>query len=274
MSQPTDRVTAMRTSFRDHYANAARFREDGALAEELTREAEPVLDVLHTAFAPSEGPRALHEGYALLNLLARRAATLGATPAVALTLAQAIVAGLRSVDVPVERSLEDDLGVVAVEGYSAARDELVTRELRESAARHQVAVPLGPRCVGIFLAGRHEESDLAPTLDGLARDLLRADAQSCLLDLSRLAPIDEELARALGRLCAHATTLGICTVVYGADAALRAQFARWSLTGATTQFVDDYELAQTRVLTAAGLVMGPRRRWTRLFFPARGALMR
>jgi hypothetical protein len=163
--------------------------------------------------------------------------------------------------------------IVCLEGYSAARDERVTGELRQAIATRQVAIKLGPRCIGIYLAGSHEEPELSPTLDRLARELLRDDARSCLLDVSRLDPIDDELARALGRFCGHAATLGVCTFVFGASASLREQFVSWSV-ASVTAFVDDYELAHAQALAAAGLALRARRNWARLFFPTRGAMVR
>jgi hypothetical protein len=323
MSQSTEQVTAvprelhtlsMQALFREHYLRLARFREDGALADELAREAAPALEALHVAFAPGDGPRALHEGYALLSLLARRAAGLGATPCVALALPSAIAFALRSAGIAIDSALEHELAIVCLEGYSAARDERVTGELRQAIAARQVAIKLGPRCIGVYLAGSHQEPELSPTLERLARELLRGDVRSCLLDVSRLDPIDEELARALGRFCGHAATLGVCTFVFGASAWLREQFGRWSVTSVTsvtsappspqagtvargnrvpragtvarsrrvsraagdasTAFVDDYELAHTQALAAAGLALRARRNWARLFFPTRGALVR
>lgn len=296
MTEAIDQVTAMQALFREHYMRLARFREDGVLADELATEARPVLDALHTAFAPTDGPRALHEPYALLNLLARRAASLGATPCVALALPAAIAAALRAAEVLVDSALEHELAIVSLEGYSAARDERVTGQLRQAIAERQVAVRLGPRCVAIFLAGEHDEHELTPTLDRFARELLRGDVQSCLLDISRLHLIDEELARALGRFCGQADSLGVSTFLFGATPSLRDQFDRWSVVTAprpsspavahdasirgalasagTTAFVDDFELARTRALAAAGLSLRARRNWTRLFFPTRGAMVR
>jgi anti-anti-sigma regulatory factor len=282
MTEPSERMLAsLRASqacFREHYLRAARFREDAALADELVAEAAPVLEALVLAFEPTEGPRALHEGYALLNLLGRRAAILGATPSVALAVPQAIAAALRDAGCTVDSSAEAELAIVALEGYCAARDERTAHQLRRQAASQQFTVALGPRCVGLFLAGTHEESELSPLLEGAARELLRGDVLSVLLDLSRLDPVDEELARALGRFCAHAATLGVCTFVFGAQARLREQFRQWSLTHAVTAFVDDFALARTQALAAAGLALRPRSqwapRWARLFFPARGALVR
>jgi hypothetical protein len=263
----------MRARFRATYREQARFREDSELAEVLASEAEPVLEVLRTALAPGE-PLALHEGYALLTLLARHAASLGATPGVALTLSDAIAAALREVGLEISAAHRSELTLVAVEGYCAARDERATRVLRECAAERQVAVELGPGCVGIFLAGCHDEADLTPTLERFARDLLRGDTRSCLLDVHRLEPIDEDLARAIGRFCTHAATLGVCSFVFGASATLRAQFERWSVAGGPTLLVDEFAQARSLALAAAGLELRAVRRWPRWFLPAGRALVR
>ncbi|HEX5660693.1 MAG TPA: hypothetical protein VFX59_26050, partial [Polyangiales bacterium] len=226
---------SMRARFAAAYTAQARFKEDVQLAGALAREAEPVLEVL--AISLQSG--ALHEGYALLTLLARHAASLGATPGIALTLVDAIAAALEPTLI-IDRRQRDELTVVALEGYCAARDERSTRLLRETAAEHQVAVQLAPGCVGIFLAGSHDESDLGPTLERFARDLLYAGTRSCLLDLTRLEkPIGEDLARALGRFCGQAATLGVCSFVLGAPPTLCDQFTRWEVSGGPVLMVDD-----------------------------------
>lgn len=259
------RIAAMRERFGERYRRSARFREDGALSDELTREAEPVLEALFLSFVPCSGPRALHESYALLTLLGRRAALLGATPGAALAIVDAVRAGLCAVGVEVTAEVASELSLVVVEGYCAARDELVTRELREAAARSQVAVRLGPRCVAVYLAGRHLESDLWPQLERLARGLLHEDTKSCLLDVSRLeVQHDPDVARALGRFCALAGSLGVSTVISGADRALEEQFTRYRLSSETLCFSDDYDRAQALALATAGLQLKPRRRWARL----------
>ncbi len=262
-------VALMRASFRGRYERAARFREDGALAAELEQQAEPVLDALFTAFAPPSGPRALHEGYALHALLCRHAALLGATAGVPLAITDAICDALREAGATLDATLVAELAVVAVEGYAAARDERVTRELRERAAASQPVVKLGPGCAAVFLVGRHDEADLAPVLERISRQLLRDDVRSCLLDLSRLEPDDEELARAIVRFCALVETIGVTTFVSGASPLVRQSFERWALSEGATQIVDDFARAQALALGAVGLQLRRRRRWGRLLLPGR-----
>ena len=264
----------MRDAFREHYAQSARFREDRALADELTLEAGPVLEALFTACALPASQRVLRESYALLNELCRRAAGLDATASVAVTLPDAIAHALDAVGRALEPSLLQDLSVVAVEGYCAGRDERATRLLRTRAAEQQALVRLGPRCCTIVLAGRHEQADLEPTLEGFARTLLRDDIAGCLLDVSRLTVEDEELARALGRFCLQAATLGVRTAVVGASSLLCEQLTSWTAEDLLTSCVDDYDRALRQTLSAAGLLLRPRRRWTRLFLPARSGLVR
>lgn len=249
------------------YERAARFREDRALTGELSAEAVPVLEALRIAFTPRDEPRAVHEAYALLSLLGRRAALLGATPGASLTLLEAVCAAVREAGVEIDAPIAAELTTVMVEGYCAGRDERVTRELRQVAAESQVAHELGPGCLAIFLAGLHAEPDLTPTLEQLARELLRRDAKSCLLDVTRLSGIDEDVARAIGRFCVHAASLGVATFVAGAPGWLRQQLANWGIGSGATSFVDGAERAQTLALTAAGLSLRPRRRWVRLLFP-------
>jgi hypothetical protein len=261
----------MRARFRAIYAAEARFKEDVRLADALAIEAEPVLDVLATSLRSG----ALHEGYALLTLLARHAAALGATPGVALALVHAIAGALLETDLELSSAQQDELTVVVLEGFCAARDERSTRLLRETNAERQVAFEIAPGCVGIFLAGSHDEGDLSPTLERFARDLLHAGTRSCLLDLTRLTqPIEEELARALGRFCAQAATLGVCSFVLGAPSPLGEQFARWDVSGGPVMMVDDPLHARTLALAAAGFELRPTRQWPRWFLPARRSLVR
>ncbi|MET0283052.1 MAG: hypothetical protein ABW352_01220 [Polyangiales bacterium] len=261
----------MRARFLALYVAHARFREDSALSEPLAREAEPVLEVLATALSSG----ALHEGYALLTLLARHAAALGATPGIALTLVEAICGALQEQGLAIAPSQREELTLIAFEGYCAARDDRATRVLREQAAEGQVSFPIAPGCVAIFLAGNHDEADLGPTLERFARDLLHAGTRSCLLDLTRLTrPIEEELARAVGRFCGHAATLGVCCFVVGASEGLSDQFERWEVSRGPVMMVDDPAHARSLALAAAGHELRPARQWPRWFLPARRSLVR
>jgi hypothetical protein len=269
-------VATLRDRFCAHYAESARFREDKQLAEALADEAEPVLRALHAACRGPAQSVDLHDAYALLARLCHHAAMLEATASVAVTLPAAILDALHDVHVPLvlTSGQRSELAIVAAEAYCAGRDQRAHRELRRIAAESQVAIALGARCRAIFLSGQHDAGDLAPVLERLARELLRDDIVSCLLDLSRLVPIDEELARAVGGFCAQASTLGLRCTVLTRDARLQEWFTRWALWGPTTVLADQYDRAQGLALAAAGLEMRTRRRWARLFLPARAGLVR
>ena len=267
-----DPIATMRAQFGLWYERASRFREDRALAAELSIEAAPVLEALSVALAPREEPRSLHEAYALLALLGRRAALLGATPGASVALVEAVCAAVREAGVTIDPERAAELTTVMVEGYCDGRDERITRELRQAAAASQVAHVLGPGCLGVFLGGLHAEPDLTPTLEQIARDLLRRDAKSCFLDVSRLSAIDEELARALARFCVQAASLGVATFVTGAPAWLQQQLAGWGVGAGATSFVDGAERAQALALAAAGLAVRPQRRWARLWLAVPGRL--
>ena len=264
----------MRARFREHYEQSARFREDRALAEELTMLAEPVLEALSRASLEPADCRSLRDVYALLALLCQRAAALDATASVAVTLPAALVQALRAAEVELDAALLDELSLVATEAYCAARDERTQQQLRRAAAESQVCFNLAPRCRAVVLAGSHREPDLSPTLERMARELLRDNIAACLLELSRLSPIEEDVARAVGRFCAHAATLGVQTFVVGASTWLRERFAEWSLAGPPLHFVQEQDRAVALALGAVGLHLRPRRRWARLFLPARSGLVR
>lgn len=273
-SEPSASLESMRTRFRERYQQTARFREDRALADPLTEQAEPLLLAL-AELQPSPAMReALHDAYAALTLLSRRAALLGATASVSVTLIDAIAHGLRAVGVELDAAHLHELSIVAVEGYCAARDERATRELHKQAAESQVALELAPHVRAIVLAGSHDEPDLGPVLERFARELLRDDIRSCLLDLTRLAPSDEELRRALGRFCSQASMLGVQLAVVDPARSLEADLRAWSLAGPQITFFDRYDRAQQAALAVAGLELRFLRRWARLFLPARSGLVR
>jgi len=259
-------LTAMRSRFRSSYEERCCFREDAALAELLAREASPVLEALFTAFVPGDGPRATHEAYALSTLLARTLGLAGATPTAVLALAEALCEALVVAGVPVDPTLARALAIVTLEGYCAARDERSQKTLRQAAAATQRAIKLGPHCIAIYLSGSHEEADLAPILENFSRRLLREDAHACLLDVAQLDAEHEEIARLVAQLCATAASLGVRTFVVGASLRLRARLAAWLALGDRLQHVDDIEHAQAQALSAAGLEVRPRARWTALRF--------
>jgi anti-anti-sigma regulatory factor len=269
-----DLALSLAARFRQRYEQTARFREDRALAEELTELAAPLLSALAELGPQPDTSATLHDAYALLSALSRAAALRDATASVAVTLIDAIVWALRGASLVLDDAQRLALSIVATEAFCAAHEEHASRALRTDAAESQVMLKLGPRCCAIVLAGRHDEPELGPVLDRFARELLHDDARACLLELSRLRAVDQELARALGRFCLHATTLGVRLALVGVEPTLRSALVDWGLTSPLISFFDDYDRAQRATLAAAGLEVRFFRRWARLFFPARSGLVR
>jgi hypothetical protein len=255
----------MQAGFCEAFLSAVPFKEEAALVERLSREAGPALDALRTAYegdpAESTSGASLHESYALLTLLARQAAALQVTPTGALVLAQSMVAGLAAIGTQLSERASRALSTIVVEGYCAAREEQVGAALRRAAAESQPLLPIAERCFAICLGGQQRAEELAPVLAGYARDLLRSDARSCLLDLERLV-LDEEILRAVGHFCAELETLGVALFVSGASERVRARFAEWSV--AAREFQPRFEDALPLALAAVDCELRPLPVWSRL----------
>lgn len=253
-------LQVMLRTFEEAYRAQVPFREDGALGEDLASEVKPVLEALaEVAAAPEPHPQ-LHEAYALLTLLAHRAGLLGATPSAAMGLASAIVASLQAGGVPVSPAFQRELGMVVVEGYSQGRDERVTRELKQAARAGQVCVRLAPGCHAAFLSGPLEPEALEEVLDGLARELLRDDARSCLLDVSRLTSEPESAARLVINFAHMARSLGARVLVCAKPGSLVSELERLGLSDGGAELASDFESSLHAALHAAGCALTTRRR--------------
>jgi hypothetical protein len=261
-------IQAMLLAFQQAYTTSVPFREDGALVHDLAQEVKPVLEALAVAADADAGTRPVHEAYALLNLFCRRAGALGATPSAALSLLEAIVQSLVAAGVQVTERWRRDLSMVAVEGYSAGRDERVTRELKQAALRGQVGFLLAPRSYAGFLAGALDADDVEHVLEDWARTLLRCDAQSCLLDVSRLeCAAFEQAARAVTGFCVTAQSLGVSVLLFAARGELRQTLLAVGLARSGATLVDEFDEALALALSAVGSEITHRRlRWARGLF--------
>lgn len=245
-------------AFEQELASALPFREDAALLGALLPDLPPVLFALRTGYRssvelrPAQARAPLSEGFALFNLLCRRAGVLGATPTASLALARALVAALRADGLALSAGCADDLALIAVEGYSAGRDELRERSLRTITSESQVWFPLAPRCFGLFLAGSFLPEALERVLDDLARQLFRAEARSVLLDVSRLYEAGEDQARAIVTFTGTLTGLGVDVTVFEGDTRFQPWFERLDLVKHGVRQCSALPEALARVLTAAG----------------------
>lgn len=196
------------------------FREDARLADDLCDEASPVLDAL--AFAVGAGgddPRALEyrEGLAMAALLGRRAALHDATPSVALSLVDALEAGLAAIGRAPAPPAVAALRTVVVEGYCAAIEERIREDAARRAAAALAPVRIAPRCWALVLAGDHSAELVSPALDRACRVLLDADARACLVHLAITVEPTEDLAAAVLGLDATARMIGVETIWSGVD---------------------------------------------------------
>ena len=258
-------MEALLGAFSASLAGAMPFREDSALVPELTAEVRPVLEALLRGYAIEHGKAqqgsAQHEGFALLRLLSRRAALLGATPTAALALARAIEGALLEHGVLRSNQEREHLEIVVVEGYSAGRDELREETLRHLAADTQVWFALAPRCYVICLAGSHHPEQLDQSLDGIARALFRADARAVVLDLGRLVADDEDSARSLVSFVHTLRGLGADVLLCGAGTGLGAWFERLRLAQSGVERCDSFGAALTRALALCGYELRSRGRF-------------
>lgn len=242
------------------------FREDAALLSALLIDVPAALSALRAGYSVSADPctgaahGALSEGFALFNLLCRRAGLLGATPTACLALARAAIAALKSEGLALTGACLDDLAMVAVEGFSAGRDELRERALRTIAGESQVLTPLAPRCYALFLAGSLLPEQLERVLEDWARQLFRAEARGVLLDISRLDEAGEDAARALVAFASTLSGLGATLALYEPSDRFDAWFQRLELDARGVRQCADPGVALARALTAAGYELRARGR--------------
>ncbi|MEM9191445.1 MAG: hypothetical protein AAGF12_19895 [Myxococcota bacterium] len=197
--------------FHARYVAGAPFVQDRTLADELTLEAQPIIDAL--LFAQAEGAAGLdhhREALAMITLLGRRAAMLGATPTAGLALVPALGAGFESAGRPLPPKMIDSLTSMCVEGYVAGRDDLTEAAMQRSAVDACSGVEIAPRLLALVLAGEPAPEVVAEVGERFGRQLHKRDAAGCIVDLSGLRPTPpvaveafaiDESARMLGAHC-------------------------------------------------------------------------
>ena len=240
--------------FVDRFRAEATFEADRALAQELGMEARPAVHALglaveldplvekdspaelHAVERSADGPRAVelgpeigpqpephasldqHEALAMATLLGRRAAVLGATPSGATLVVPALCAALKR---PLRASLRRALEVAVMEGFVLGREEMVRAAAARSAAAALAPVRLTERSFLLMLAGTHEPELLEEVLDEFARQVLRADALSSLIDVRGLQPIDRATVSVVFAAQASARMIGAQCIFSGVDARWR-----------------------------------------------------
>ena len=227
----------------------------------------PVLEALcfaldHRPAAEDDStPLGSHEGLAMLTLLGRRAGVLGITPTAALSIAPALADALSVAEHKVTEGVRGTLQMVSMEGYVAGREERLLREGAERAAGALTWTTLAPRCLALWLAGEHEPEALRSVADDFGRELLRQDAASCLVDVTRLSEPTLERAREVMGVAHTARTLGVACFLVGASAAWQRLLFSDAFEAAPVQRFDTTEAALPDALAAAGVVMKPAKGW-------------
>lgn len=275
VQQPTE---AMLEIFERVYRSDVPFQEDRILGADLVHEVAPVLETLVRAAgafgSPGGAPASMascHEGYALLTLLGRRAGSLGATPTAALVVLRAINAALTATGVELCAEFREELNMVLLEGYCAGRDERVSADLRASVASSQVSLALAPRCRLLAPAGPLEVEALEQVLDEAAREFLRDDGVSCLLDVSRLhCHPSAHTARALLEFCLACRAVGGNLVLVGGGTELMSELRALGFSERVAVVAESFAQGLTQALAAAGQELRPLRGgWTKALFARR-----
>lgn len=208
MTVPSEsRLEVMCSALRAWFCERAPFREDRVLADELCREAEPVLRALCVAEGPDPSG-ALYEGFALVNLLGRRAGLLGATPSAALAACRGLAEALAAGDARLPASAREQLEAVCFEGYCSGRDDRLREQVLGELMVQQLELPLAPRCHALVLSGAPSHEALEAWLDGAMRSLFRADARCAVVDAARLQLADDAGARIIASALITAASLG------------------------------------------------------------------
>lgn len=250
----------MLAAFRQRYTASAPFTEDRALADDLTEQARPVFEALCDP-TPEADSDPDHEAMALLTLLSRRAGLMGATPAASLGLCRGIELGLQIGGSTLSAAALEQLSQVILEGYVAGRDERVTADLRRAAVESLALLPLGQQAFALVVAGRFASEDLAPRLEEMERELLRTDARSLVLDVTRLVHLADDVPRLLCGVLATSQSLGVTAFVCGLDAHAQAPWREAGLADLGVEQIAAFDEALTKVFACVDLELKPRRRW-------------
>lgn len=200
----------------------------GARAGDAAAEAVPVLEAVLSATAPGRTHTDRHEALALAALLGRRALGLGLSPTSTLTLSAALVRAARDRGASVDAALEAALAACIMEGYVTADGERVRAEVDARTAEGIRALGLADRALVVAVPASVGTEALEAALDGVARRLLAADADTCIAVV--LGAPDERddglFASALAGLGASAMVVGARVAYVVESERLRGVLAR------------------------------------------------
>lgn len=191
-----------------------------------------------------------HESLAMVTLLGRALALLGATPTPVLRVVPALLAAFRAEGAEPTASFEDALQAVCLEGYVRGREEAIEKRVRRSHEQSVAPFTLVDGVVVLRLVGDLSADAIVATIEELGRALFRQDARACIVDLNPLAAPTPRRARAILTAEEVARTLGIRCVYVGLDARWLAELGDVDVAELTT--VATFAEATTLALAAAG----------------------
>ena len=257
-------IEVIRADFVERYTRRAPFAEDRALSEEISLQAAPVIEALRMALSSEHandlGAPEYREGFALVGLLGRRAGTLQATPTAGLALIDGLAAALRQAGFELKEDAETALGGAFFEGFVAGREDGLVERAQKQLSLCQPIVEIAPGLVALMLAGRHEAESLIEVTERFGRALLRANAQSCLVDMTGLEEPTPSRAAAVFGIDETARMLGTKSV-FVANESWRAAARGARAPVEMLRFVDTFEQGIATALQGAGYVLRKRRIW-------------
>lgn len=254
--------TKVLEDFRVAYTAAAGFVEDRAKADALVAELRPVLDTVRAALATNaqSGVAAVEhrEALAMTTLFGRRAGELGVTPSSAYAALDAFLSAMNRNSFELATPMVRALSALFLEGFVAAREELLVRAERAGSAQAQPILTLAKGCSALVLSGTHEPEALAAIVDRFARVLHRTDARSCVVDISQLAPPDDSSAAEVFSADASARMLGVVCVFSGVSDDWRSAGAQARVPFELLRVTRTFDEGVSIALGAAGLAITER----------------
>lgn len=247
--------------FEARYRAGVLFDVDRQLAADMRAEARPAVDALvHALTTGTTSDRESlghHESLALVTLLARRAAVLGATPSGADRVVRSLRQAFADIDCPVPAEAIDALSLASLEGYVRGRDELAHEAAQAEAAQSLVTITLAPGLLVLRMYGAHESEQIESVVEEFARDLHRENAVVAIIDCSGLLKAGRRRAAALLAVDESARMLGVHCVFAGVSAEWKTAFLEAGADDALLDIEERYEDGLKVALGHLGWTLGP-----------------
>ena len=184
--------------------NTHAFGADKVHADEVSAEAWPVIQTL------VQDGDASHESQTMVTLLGRRLGQLGVSPLTMSYLLPAITTALAEQGASLPAALAAQLNGMCTEGYlRAVQETLATSHQEEMTLGVPIIHPI-PGCAALILTHGLTVDAATEVADRFGRILLKKDAKSAIVDVSRVRDKDvrntaihtsADAARMLGVLC-------------------------------------------------------------------------